>query len=151
MNQNTLRTAHILVVDDNISSLALMTAAIKIPDTVVHTLSASRECIPTLETIPVDLIVLDINMPSPNGFELAKLIKLDSRFTDIPIVFLTSRDSDPDTIIRSFETGVVDYIQKPIDFLLLQKKLEALIRLHRDKATLENNAMSYRRMIKSIL
>lgn len=120
-------------------------------DSVVHTLSHSANCIAMLEKQNMDLIVLDINMPSPNGFELAQTLKSDGRFSEIPIVFLTQSDANKDVINKSFEMGGVDYISKPDDMFLLKKKLNALLRFHKDKLAAQRHAMSYRKMIKSIL
>jgi DNA-binding response OmpR family regulator len=65
-----------------------------------------------LERIKPDLILLDINMPEVNGFEAIERLKADKRYTDIPIIFLTSQ-KDRKTIIKGMSLGAADVVTKP--------------------------------------
>lgn len=62
-----------------------------------------------------DLILLDINMPKANGFEVLQKIKNDPKLRYIPVAMLTSSKNDED-IVRSYGYGACSYIQKPVDF-----------------------------------
>ena len=70
-----------------------------------------------------DLIVLDINLPDGNGFELCKLIK--PQHPDTIVIFLTANDQESDQI-RGYEVGAVDYITKPFVIGALQRKIKAM-------------------------
>ena len=70
-----------------------------------------------------DLIVLDINLPDGNGFELCKLIK--PAHPDTIVIFLTANDQESDQI-RGYEVGAVDYITKPFVIGALQRKIKAM-------------------------
>ena len=79
------------------------------------------------ETIPqreFDLVVLDINLPDGNGFELCKLIKPQHPSTIV--IFLTANDQESDQI-RGYESGAVDYITKPFVIGVLQRKIKAML------------------------
>ena len=65
-----------------------------------------------LENIAPDLILMDINMPGSDGFDTIKQLKADSRYEDIPVIFLTSQ-TDKSSIMKGMRLGVSDYITKP--------------------------------------
>ena len=70
-----------------------------------------------------DLVLLDINLPDGNGFELCRLIK--PQHPDTIVVFLTANDQESDQI-RGYEAGAVDYITKPFVIGALQRKIKAM-------------------------
>lgn len=65
-----------------------------------------------IKTNEVDLILLDVMMPELNGFEVCEILKKDQNFKNIPVVFLSGKDSNED-IEKAYEIGGVDYILKP--------------------------------------
>jgi DNA-binding response OmpR family regulator len=71
-----------------------------------------------------DLIILDVNLPDGDGFELCKKIKT---VQDIPVVFLTARDLEADVMI-GFDLGADDYITKPFNINIFRKKVAAVLR-----------------------
>jgi DNA-binding response OmpR family regulator len=71
----------------------------------------------------IDLILLDINMPELNGFNVCQMIKNENNFKDIPIIFITSSISDED-IHQAFSSGGVDYIKKPINMMELKQRVK---------------------------
>ena len=73
-----------------------------------------------------DLVLLDINLPDGNGFELCKLIK--PQHPDTIVIFLTANDQESDQI-RGYEVGAVDYITKPFVIGALQRKIKARIKM----------------------
>lgn len=70
-----------------------------------------------------DLVLLDINLPDGNGYELCRLIK--PRKPDTMVIFLTANDTESDQI-RGYELGAVDYITKPFSIAALQRKINAM-------------------------
>ncbi len=60
-----------------------------------------------------DLIVLDIQLPDMNGFQLCKMIKSESDLAEVPVIMLTRYD-DPEAVVLGLQTGVVDYIPKDV-------------------------------------
>lgn len=76
------------------------------------------------ETIPTPgLILLDINMPNMNGFQVLEKLKADPKYRIIPVIMLTISDRDED-IVRSYTNGAVSYITKPIGFEAFVKIIE---------------------------
>ena len=88
--------------------------------TLCRTLSEGRQA---LEQDAFDLLILDINLPDGNGFELCKLIK--PQHPDTIVIFLTANDQESDQI-RGYEVGAVDYITKPFVIGALQRKIKAM-------------------------
>lgn len=77
---------------------------------------------------PIDLILLDIGLPWINGFELAELMKSHRDLKEIPIVFVSGRDSEVD-IKRAFEAGADDFVSKPFTVDHLKKTVFTLLEL----------------------
>ena len=88
-----------------------------------------------------DLVLLDINLPDGNGFELCKLIK--PQHPDTIVIFLTANDQESDQI-RGYEVGAVDYITKPFVIGALQRKIKAMF------AMLEHHKL-YENLVSGIL
>ena len=74
-----------------------------------------------------DLILLDIDMPAPNGYEVCRVLKSDPATRDIPIVFLTGFSS-ADEKLKGLELGAIDYITKPFDPAELRARVRAALR-----------------------
>lgn len=70
-----------------------------------------------------DLVLLDINLPDGNGYDLCRLIKPE--YPDTMVIFLTANDQERDQI-RGYEAGAVDYITKPFSIAALQRKINAM-------------------------
>lgn len=71
-----------------------------------------------------DLIILDVNLPDGDGFELCKKIR---EVQDIPVVFLTARDLEAD-VMKGFDLGADDYITKPFNVNIFRKKIAAVLK-----------------------
>jgi len=82
------------------------------------------EALRRFEAEPADLVVLDVQIPPPNGFEVCRRLRT---LSPVPILMLTVRDSTLDKI-RAFDLGADDYLTKPFDPLELLARLKALVR-----------------------
>lgn len=78
-----------------------------------------------LDQHTVDLILLDINLPYENGYEVCEQIK---KTTSVPVIFVTSRDTNTDEL-RSIQVGGIDFITKPYDTLILLEKIKRALKL----------------------
>jgi len=103
----------IILVDDNMATLnqgkSLLQAYYK-----VYTIQSAIILFENLEHYLPDLILLDVEMPEMNGFEVIKKLKADLRYKDIPVIFLTSK-SDEESRKEGLKLGAVDFITKPFD------------------------------------
>ncbi|MEM9400501.1 MAG: response regulator [Verrucomicrobiota bacterium] len=114
----------ILLVDDNEDDVFFVKKAFKHARlvNVLTVLSDGEQAIqylkkeePYADSVMPDLILLDINMPKVNGFEVLEYIKSQKHLLSLPVVMLTTSERDED-IIKSYESGACSYIQKPVDF-----------------------------------
>ena len=117
----------IFIVDDNKSNLV---ACSQVLDGAyrVFTLDSGARLLSMLEKLIPDLILLDVEMPEMNGYEVLAQIKCDSRFENIPVIFLTALDSAA-TELKGLSLGAVDYITKPFLPPLLLKRIEMHLKL----------------------
>ena len=100
-----------LVIDD--SSLIHKMFKLLLPQTVLVDAFDGREALERIAEHPdVDLILLDINMPTMNGFELLERIKADTAFASIPVIIVSTEGKDEDTL-RGLRAGATAYLRKP--------------------------------------
>jgi len=70
-----------------------------------------------------DLIIMDINMPGKDGFEIAEVLKTFPNFADIPVIFLTGK-SDPESLTKATQLGAADFLVKPVSDADLIESIE---------------------------
>ena len=129
---------NILIVDDSISNLVYVEALLEsiYPNYNVVKAHNGKEALQTVAKEKIDLIILDIEMPEMNGFQVAKALKSDESTRDIPVVFLTAHTK---LRTKGLEIGAVDYLTKPIDpeqftsRILLYTRLVKSIKENREK------------------
>ena len=121
------KRARILLVDDEAVNIKTITAAINNEFDIIPALDGF-EAIRLIKTEHVDLVLLDVMMPGMSGYEVCSLIKAESSFADIPVIFLTAMDSSLGGR-RGFEAGGIDYLTKPVDPELLRLRVKNHIEL----------------------
>lgn len=89
-------------------------------------LTNGTDLLEEMEAIEPDLVILDVRMPGPDGFELCRRIRSDRRFAHIPILFLTGCKADED-FIKNLDVGGTAYLTKPIDRKDLLTMLSELV------------------------
>lgn len=102
----------VLVVDDTPANLSLLSDILRSAGYKVRPAPSGRLALQSARTDPPDLILLDINMPEMNGFEVCRNIKDDERLKSIPVLFISALAETEDKV-RAFQAGGVDYITKP--------------------------------------
>ncbi|NWF67382.1 MAG: response regulator [Campylobacterales bacterium] len=127
----------ILCVDDKEANLYALEQLLKnIPEVSVVLAKSGFEALNFLLKKSVDLILLDIQMPEMDGYEVATLVKSNQLTKEIPIVFLTAVFKSDEFKAKGFEVGAIDYLTKPIDDNQLLNKIKLYIKVlkERDKA-----------------
>lgn len=122
--------SQILLVDDSAMNRMMLTEILR--DS-YHILEAEngRECMEKLqaEAGNIALVLLDINMPVMDGFEVLKAMNADHTIEDIPVIMISSEDSDA-TIRRSYELGASDYVNRPFDARIVYRRVTNTIKLY---------------------
>ncbi|WP_051958146.1 response regulator [Desulfobacter vibrioformis] len=124
----------ILAVDDSEMNLDILVGILKKHD-VIPTLSG-QEALEILEEEEVDLILLDILMPEMDGFEVCRRIKAAEKTREIPVIFITVKNSEQD-IQQCFELGGVDYVAKPFNAIELLSRVQTHLKLRSYQVRLE--------------
>jgi CheY-like chemotaxis protein len=120
----------ILVVDDSDLSRRVLLAALEAVQLSATSLGDAMEALEVMQSRPLDLVFLDINMPEMSGIELCQKMQTFEPNANTPVLFVSGL-RDPDTILDSIGSGAVDFITKPV--LLQEISLKALIYLFRPK------------------
>ncbi|MCG8477456.1 MAG: response regulator, partial [Spirochaetales bacterium] len=103
---------------------------------VVTALSGQEALAYLIEHRPA-LIVLDVQMPGMNGYELADLIRSRNKTTLIPIVFITAISTEERYVFEGYESGAVDYLSKPVDPFILRSKVLVFAELFKKEQRIE--------------
>jgi signal transduction histidine kinase len=120
----------ILIVDDKPENIYSLKALLTLHSFPVDTALSGEEALKKILAHNYALIILDVQMPGMDGFEVAESISGYSKSKDIPIIFLTAANTDKKYITRGYSSGGVDYITKPIDPDILLLKVKTLYRLY---------------------
>ncbi|VEP14227.1 Diguanylate cyclase response regulator [Hyella patelloides LEGE 07179] len=110
--QTTVYKADILIVDDKPANLRLLATMLSDRRYEVRTAISGQLCIRAALTIVPDLILLDINMPEMNGYQVCQHLRKNAQTHDVPIIFLSAL-SEPLDKVQAFHSGGNDYITKP--------------------------------------
>ena len=126
----------IIIVDDDITNLTVGKNAL-FDKYDVFTVPSGFKLFQLLERVTPDLILLDIEMPGMNGYEIIKVLKKKEKTTDIPVIFLTTI-IDPISEVKGLSLGAIDYITKPFSKELLLKRIELHLLVGAQKKELIN-------------
>jgi CheY-like chemotaxis protein len=132
--------AKILLVDDREENLVALEAILSSLDQELVRARSGEEALKALLTDEYAVILLDIVMPGMDGFETAQDIKRRRKTRDVPIIFLTAVNSDPDYAFRGYAAGAVDFIAKPFDPWVLRAKVSVFVELYNKTRQLQEQA-----------
>jgi diguanylate cyclase (GGDEF)-like protein len=131
MNQDVT----ILVVDDEMPIRHLMSLLLKGFGT-IEMAGSGKEALEKVNTLNPDLIILDVQMPEMNGYEVCQTIKGNDKTSSIPIVFLTANSSNEDEEY-GLEIGATDFIRKPISPRIVSARVSNILNLQQATRKLE--------------
>jgi len=135
----------ILVVDDVEENTYIVSTILKSAGYTPFVANSGKQAIQIAETQHPDLVLLDINMPEMNGYEVCKYFKEHEPIADIPIVFLTVH-ADAESIAKAFDTGAVDYLTKPFKKAELLARVKVHLALRQAQELLEDQNESLKRL-----
>jgi len=119
----------ILVVDDRRENLLAADAALSGLGAVIVPALSGDEALRRLLESDYSLVLLDVQMPGMDGYETAQFIRSRPRTAHLPIIFLTAHDADASNILRAYQLGAVDFLQKPFAPEILRAKIQVLLAL----------------------
>ena len=116
----------ILVVDDEQDLCEILKFNLETEGYFVDTANSAEDAL-TMDITSYDLMMLDVMMGQMSGFAMARQLKKDDATKDIPIIFLTARDTENDTV-TGFNLGADDYISKPFSLREVLVRVRAVLR-----------------------
>ena len=121
------RPRKVLVIDDEPDVTELVSYQLRAKGYHADTLNDPTQCIARVRSFQPDLIVLDVMMPHISGVQLCRMLRADSKFAAIPIIFLTAKAEEPDRVL-GLEVGADDYICKPFSSKELLLRIQGILR-----------------------
>ena len=121
---------NILMVDDRPQNLLALEAILEPLNQNLVRAYSGEEALKHLLKTDFAVILLDVQMPGMDGFETASHIKRRERTRDIPIIFLTAINREPQHAFRGYSAGAVDYLAKPFDPWVLRAKVSVFVELY---------------------
>ncbi len=121
--QDNLIRPNVLIVDDNEKNRFAFVEILEDLDCNLYEAASGEEALRMVTEQYFALILLDVQMPGMDGFEVASLLKMHKRTADIPLVFVTAFSKEQEHIRQGHKIGAVDYIVKPVDPVVLVSKV----------------------------
>lgn len=138
----------VLIVDDNQENIFSLKTLLTLHQFNVDTASSGEEALKKILLNSYSLIILDVQMPEMDGFEVAEAISGYSRSKDIPIIFLSAVNTHKKFITKGYESGGIDYVTKPFDADILLMKVKTFYRLSEQTRELTSLEKSLRQEIE---
>jgi sigma-B regulation protein RsbU (phosphoserine phosphatase) len=135
-NYDAGQPASILVVDDTPANLQVLVGMLKDRGYKVRPVPGGKLALLAARRDPPDLVLLDINMPEMNGYEVCEHLKADEALKAIPVIFISALTEQLDKV-KAFALGGVDYLTKPFQMEELHARVETHLKLRRLQTELE--------------
>ncbi len=137
----------ILIVDDKRENILSLKKILEIHDFKVDTALSGEEALKKVLKNNYFLIILDVQMPGMDGFEVAEAISGTSKSKDIPIIFLSAVNTEKRFITKGYASGAIDYVTKPFDPDILILKVKTFYTLYQQTQALNKIQLSLREEI----
>jgi len=134
----------ILVVDDIANNRIALRQILKGIGVEVHEAANGFDALTMCLAEDYALILLDVQMPEMDGFEVCEQLRADPRTANTPIIFLTAAFKDETDKMRGYVSGATDYLAKPIEDHILKAKVEVFLRLYQQQRMLQEKNESLR-------
>jgi signal transduction histidine kinase len=134
--------AKLLIVDDLPENLLALDALIRGERRQVFQASSGEEALGLLLQHEFALAILDVQMPDMNGFELAELMRGTEKTKHIPIVFVSAAGREMNYAFTGYESGAVDFLQKPLDIQAVQSKVRVFVELFHQRQAINEQVIA---------
>ena len=132
-----MKKQRILMVDDRPENLLALERMLEDLDLDLLKASSGNEALGLMLEKDFALVLLDVQMPGMDGYEVAELMRQSEKAKHIPLVFLTAFDRDGQYAFKGYEAGAVDYLYKPIVPEILRSKVMVFANLHHQRAIIQ--------------
>jgi putative two-component system response regulator len=136
-----------MLIDDDEVSLLIGREMLESKYT-VYPIPSGEQAFVILKKVTPDLILLDIEMPGLDGYDVIKRLKQTPETKEIPVIFLTSR-TDPGNELEGLNLGAVDYITKPFSPILLVQRIENHLLISSQKKELSKNNKNLQNIVEA--
>lgn len=136
--------AGVLVVDDYLPNLAALRALLA-PIAEVTEVDSGARAIDEISRRDYAVVVLDIQMPRMDGFEVARRIRAGHSNAQVPIIFLTAMD-DAAPVVEGYAAGAVDYLRRPLEPIILESKVSIFVELYQRREQAKREAAERARL-----
>jgi two-component system, NtrC family, sensor kinase len=126
----------VLIVDDVEANLVAMRALLEGLPCTVTSATSGNQALRALLRKDFAVMLLDVQMPEMDGYEVASHARLNPSTKDVPIIFLTASHSSPENVARGYGSGAVDYLFKPLDSAVLRSKVRVFLELYQGRRQL---------------
>jgi light-regulated signal transduction histidine kinase (bacteriophytochrome) len=127
----------ILIVDDIRANIIALKKTLELHNIEVDTAESGEEALKKILQINYSLIIMDVQMPGLDGFEVVKILSGNKKTKDIPVIFLSALNIEKKYIFKGYETGAVEYITKPVDIDLLILKVKTFLKIYEQQNKLK--------------
>jgi diguanylate cyclase (GGDEF)-like protein len=139
----------VLVADDDSATRYIISSTLTHEGFHVMEARNGREAIDAYRAFPVDVILMDVEMPGTDGYEACTSIRADENGYDVPIIVVTGND-DPESVDRAYKVGATDFISKPINWSLIGHRLRYILRGVRNQQALSVSEAENRALLAAI-
>lgn len=128
----------ILIVDDQRENIVPLKKILELHNLQSDSAGSGEEALKKILRKDYSLIIMDVQMPGMDGFEVVEILTGSNRTKDIPVIFLSAINKEKKYISKGYETGGVDYITKPVDPDLLIMKVKTFLKLYEQQKELKD-------------
>lgn len=132
-----MRPYRLMIVDDTPENLTLLKNMLVRDDVDIFAFPSGPLALRAAVRTPPDLVLLDINMPGMDGYEVCERFRQDPMLSEVPVIFLTAL-ADTDSKLRGFAAGAVDYVTKPFQIEEVQARVRTQLELCRLRKQLKD-------------
>lgn len=127
----------ILLVDDEPANLVSLEAILEDEERELLKAESGPDALKMLLNEDVSLVLLDVQMPEMDGFEVAELMRSRKNTQNIPIIFVTAISKEDQYVFKGYQVGAVDYLFKPLDPTIIKSKVDFFLKLDRERRELQ--------------
>jgi len=132
-----LPASRVLLVDDTPQNLVALEVVLEDLDCQVDSVSSGNAALSKLLKEDYALVLLDVQMPEMDGFEVAGIMRSHKRTQNVPIIFVTAISKETRFVQQGYRSGAVDYLFKPLDPLILTSKVDFFLGLDKQRRELQ--------------